>query len=95
MTARDLGRLPYSRSSMERVGRTVGALYLEHHEDVEGMVIDDFQVPEDARSVSVAVDRVALPMEEPRPRAAVLRETAGSRGEYSHMAASRLEPSVH
>lgn len=63
-TARQLGRLPYSRSSFERVGHLVGELYVERHLDIEGELIEMLEIPERAHSVSVAMDRVSLPMEE-------------------------------
>ncbi len=67
-TAREYGRLPYSRSSFERVAHLVGALAVADHQDIEDVLIDAFEVPADARSVSVSLDRVSVPMEEPRPR---------------------------
>lgn len=67
-TARELGRLPYSRSSFERVGHAVGDAYLEQHQHVEELLIEAYEVPREVRSISVALDRVSMPMEEPRPR---------------------------
>lgn len=67
-TAKELGRLPYSRSSFERVGHAVGHIYLGVRERVERDLIESFEVPPEARSVSVSLDRVAVPMEEPLPR---------------------------
>lgn len=69
-TARQLGRLPYSRSSFERVGHEVGRLYLPRHQELEETLIESVDIPRKARSVSVSLDRVSLPMEEPRPRSA-------------------------
>jgi hypothetical protein len=67
-TARELGRLPYSRSSFERVGHAVGESYVAQHQHVEQVLIESYAVPSEVRSVSVSLDRVSLPMEEPRPR---------------------------
>jgi hypothetical protein len=67
-SAREFGRLPYSRTSFEEVGHAVGALYAPRHVDIEDALIEAYRVPRDARSVSVSLDRVSVPMEEPRPR---------------------------
>jgi len=67
-SARQLGRLPYSRSSFERVAHAVGALYVPAHGDIEDALIEQYEVPAEARSVSVSIDRVSVPMEEPLPR---------------------------
>jgi len=67
-TAGEYGRLPYSRSSFERVAHLVGALTVAGRQDIEDVLIDALEVPEEARSVSVSLDRVSVPMEEPRPR---------------------------
>lgn len=63
-TARRMGRLPYSRSSFERIGLAVGERYVEHRLDIEGELVEELDVPSEAMSVSVAVDRASLPMEE-------------------------------
>ena len=62
------GRLPYCRSSFERVAHVVGALVVADHQDVEDVLIDAYEIPEEARSISVSLDRVSVPMEEPRSR---------------------------
>jgi hypothetical protein len=67
-TAGEYGRLPYARSSFERVAHVVGALAVADHQDIEDVLIDAYEVPAEARSVSVSLDRVSVPMEEPRPR---------------------------
>lgn len=67
-TAERLGRLPYSRSSFERVGHEVGARHAAKRVTVEETLIRAFEVPKEAASVSVSLDRVSLPMEEPKPR---------------------------
>jgi hypothetical protein len=67
-TAREMLRLPYSRASFERVGHLVGALTVAEHRDIEDVLIDSYEIAEEARSISVSLDRVSVPMEEPRPR---------------------------
>lgn len=67
-TAEEYGRLPYARSSFERVAHVVGALAVADHQDIEDALIEAYEVPAEARSVSVSLDRVSVPMEEPRPR---------------------------
>jgi hypothetical protein len=64
-SARRLGRLPYSRSSFERVAHAVGALYVPAHGDIEDALLEQYAVPPEASSVSVSLDRVSVPMEEP------------------------------
>ncbi len=67
-TGCEYGRLPYSRSSFERVAHLGGAPAVVGHQDIEDALIDAYEVPGEARSVSVSLDRVSVPMEEPRPR---------------------------
>jgi hypothetical protein len=67
-TSRELMRLPYSRCSIERVGHAVGAEYLKRREQVEPQLIEVYEIPESARSISVSVDRTTVPMEEPIPK---------------------------
>ena len=69
-SAREFGRLPYSRASFERVAHLVGALAVADHQDMEDALIDAVEVPEEAGSISVSLDRVSVPMEEPRRRPA-------------------------
>lgn len=66
--AREMGRLPYSRSSFEAVGHSVCRLYVKEHDRVGGALMKRFEVPKEACSASVSADRVAMPMEEPRKR---------------------------
>src|SRR5580658_1339319 len=67
-TAQEFRRLAYSRASFERVTHVVGALAVADHQDIEDALIDALEVPVEAYSVSVSLDRVSVPMEEPRPR---------------------------
>jgi hypothetical protein len=67
-TAQRLGRLPYSRCSFERVGHAVGALYATRKLAIDDALIVALAIPAAARSVSFGLDRVSVPMEEPRPR---------------------------
>ena len=67
-SAGEQDRLPYSRASFERVAHLVGALAVAGRQDVEDALIDAYEIPEESRSVSVSLDRVSVPMEEPRPR---------------------------
>jgi hypothetical protein len=67
-SARQTCRLPYSRASFERVPHLVGGLWLEHHADIEDELIKAFEIPAQAASISVAIDRASVPMEEDVPR---------------------------
>ena len=67
-TAKEYRRLPYCRNSFERIAHVVGALAVADHQDIEDVLIDAVEIPEDASSVSVSLDRVSVPIEEPRPR---------------------------
>ena len=68
VTSGQLGRLPYSRTSFETVGHAVGQRFVEQHQHVERLLIERFVVPAESHSVSASLDRVAVPMEEPRAR---------------------------
>lgn len=67
-TAEQMGRLLYSRASFERVGHEVARQLIKNQEDVYEKLIEAYIVPKEATSISVSLDRVSLPMEEPRPR---------------------------
>lgn len=69
-SSRALGVLPYSRSSFDRVAHDVGRRYSVVRCDVEDALIRGYAVPREARSISVSLDRVAVPFEEPRKRSA-------------------------
>jgi hypothetical protein len=66
--AKKTGRLMYSRSAFEDLVHLVGKNYVPRHKDVEDALIAAYEPPPAATSVSAALDRVSLPMEEPRPR---------------------------
>ncbi len=67
-SAREMGRLPYSRSAFEDVGHMVGTLYVARHASVEEALIAEHVVPAAAASISVSLDRGSVPMIEPRLR---------------------------
>lgn len=60
-------RLPYSRSAFRSVAHRVAEQYGQKREAVERQLIETLEIPEQAHSVSVSMDRVSIPMEEPRP----------------------------
>ena len=62
--AEQMCRLPYSRSTFERVGHRVGESYCVRNVEIEGILANQFEVPNDACSVSVSIDRTSVPMEE-------------------------------
>ena len=64
LTAQILGRLPYARSSFESIGQEVGRQYTAVRTDLEEGLMEEYTVPGEAASVSVALDRVSVPMEE-------------------------------
>lgn len=67
-TAKALRVLPYSRSSFERIPHEVAGLFAKERNEVESRLIEAYEVPPAAVSVSVSLDRVSVPMEEPRIR---------------------------
>ena len=67
-TGQRLGRVPYSHASFERVGHAVGAQYAGQKTAIDDALIVALAIPVEARSVSVGIDRVSVPFEEPRPR---------------------------
>lgn len=67
-SGKETGRLPYSRASFERVPHELGVRYLPHRADIEDAVMASHEVPAEARSVSVSLDRGSVPMEERLPR---------------------------
>jgi len=59
---------PYSRSSFERLAHAVGALHDVVRDEVEDALAKCCVIPDKTAGLSVALDRVAVPMEEPRAR---------------------------
>jgi hypothetical protein len=66
--ATEWNRLPYSRSSFEDVGHTVGQLLTANRSQIEEQLIQEYKIPPEAYSISVGLDRVTIPMEEELPR---------------------------
>ena len=66
LSAAETGRLVYSRSSFDRVAHAVGEHYADRNVDIEDALISSYQPPDESRSISVGLDRVSLPMIEPR-----------------------------
>lgn len=64
------GRFPYSRASFERVAHMVGEHWLREHADIEDELTQAYDMPAEAIAMSVALDRVSVPMEEPAKRPA-------------------------
>lgn len=67
-TARNLGRLPYASSSFEEVGHAVAKRYTFAEKSIDDRLVRTMELPEGLASLSVALDRVSVPIAEPRPR---------------------------
>jgi hypothetical protein len=65
-SAVETGRLVYSRSSFDRIAHAVGDLYGDRNDEIEDALISAYEPPEEMRSISVGLDRVSMPMIEPR-----------------------------
>lgn len=63
-TAQELGRLPYSRVSFERVGHAVGVRWAADRAQHEQALIEAMTVPVEAKGIAVSLDRVSVPMAE-------------------------------
>lgn len=59
-----VGLLPYSRSSFDRVGGLVGDRWEAERHELEDEVIEAVDIPDQARGISVAYDRVRIEMDE-------------------------------
>ncbi|MCC7173432.1 MAG: ISKra4 family transposase [Planctomycetes bacterium] len=60
--------LPYSHSSFEKIGHAVGKEMMEQRVEIEEALIAELAITKEAHSISVALDRTSMPMEESRPR---------------------------
>ena len=67
LVARSMRVLPYSRSAQFRAGVAIGTTWENMPDATKAKVDEELKVPDKAVSVSVAVDRVSMPMAEPRP----------------------------
>lgn len=63
-------RVPPSRTTLERIAQRVGDAAVAARPRVEAYVRRDEALPKEARALSLGLDRVAVPMEEPRPASA-------------------------
>lgn len=66
-------RLPPSRTTLERIAQRVGDEAGQSRARIDAYVRRDEALPEGAHALSLGLDRVAVPMEEPRPAAAPAR----------------------
>lgn len=63
-----IGRVPYSHASFERVAQVAGREVVSRAASVEEALLAEFELPPGACGLSLSVDRVSVPMEEPRAR---------------------------
>jgi len=62
--AAELCDLPYSSSSLQRLGRRLGQAWDAHRPSIDEALRSSIDVPDEAASISVAVDRVSVLMRE-------------------------------
>ena len=67
-TGEALGRLPFAHASFDRVAHAVGDLFETHAADTEQALIEAYSIPPEAQGLAVSLDRVCIPVEEPRPK---------------------------
>lgn len=67
-TAQVLNVLPYSDSSFHRVTQALGARWVTHRDAIEADLVGRMTIPDEATGLTVSLDRVATPMEEPRKK---------------------------
>ena len=60
----ELGCLPYSRSSFERIGHELGQAHVRYAELIQSAVQQTLDVPAAARSLAISIDRTSVPLEE-------------------------------
>lgn len=63
-----LGIDTLSRSTIERTAQAFGERLEEYRDELDTVLINEFEIPEDAMALSVCTDRVAVPIEKPIPR---------------------------
>lgn len=64
---RSAGVLPHSRAAQDRIGVALGERWEKLRKGAETELVEALEIPAAATTVSVAVDRISLPMAEPRP----------------------------
>lgn len=64
--AHSLGVLPYSRSAQHRGGTAMGERWASLEGAAASDLLDELDIPDEAYSVALAVDRVSMPMAEDR-----------------------------
>src|SRR5437879_11744110 len=64
-SAREFGRLPYSRASFEKVANLAAALAVADHQDIEDALIEASEVPAEPCSVGLSLDGFSVPMADP------------------------------
>ena len=68
VAAAELKRLPYGHASFDRVAHQIAQLVQRHAQDTEQALIEAYRVPDEATGIAVSLDRVCVPVEEPRAR---------------------------
>ena len=67
VVCRSAGILPHSRSSQQNVGIELGKRWDVLRPEAEAELVAEMDLPETIVSAAVAVDRISIPMAEPRP----------------------------
>lgn len=65
---RQLGIDTLSRSTIERVAQGFGERLEEHRDELDDVLLTEFVIPKEATTISLSVDRVAVPIEKPKRR---------------------------